>query len=271
MCDAGLHGRQVADRAPDVRRLAADAQAGPHVVQAARVPVAHGDDERPLATLRQADVRQDVDPGAHAVAHRLERRAQRREVRGEAAHEELARVLHDDDLGRQDAGERADAPDEGVARVVDDMVARERPAEPRARRAGRQDDQRVAQREAVAQLLRRDRREVHGERGDADVARIGGVAAERSGAGARLAHLRVGRARDRKRGVAVKAAAHPADTREEIDDRVDRAGRRDRRVEPRVGGRGEAHLTGKLATGPVALQWVLSGACDNVRRARTRS
>jgi hypothetical protein len=238
--------------APDRRRLGAHGEPRPEVAEAApREAAADRDDERALAPLRQADVREHVDLRDDAVAEAvLELGAQGGEVLREAPHKELARVLHHDHVGAQDACERSDPRDEGVACVVDDVVLRKHPREAGARRAGRQNDRVVGQREHVAHVLGRHRPEVDRERLDSDVPGERRVAPERPRAVARLADLGVGGPDDLERRVALEAAAHAARAGEQVHDCV--VARPPRAVvAPGVDrGRGEGHARATVSRAP---------------------
>jgi hypothetical protein len=209
-----------------VRRLLADPQSGPQVCQ---IPAGQRppdrDHQRTLPFLRQAEVAEEVRASAGVIPQLGKAGQQAAQMPGEPPGHQLARVLHQDDLGPQHLGIPADLPDQAIACVVADVVAGQRAGEAGAGRAGRK-DRGPGHAHRGADLGRVGGCQVGLDRPDADVRLIGRVAAEGAAAGARLAQLCVGGTGDPEIGMGAEAVAHAAGPGEQVDDRPRRPGSR---------------------------------------------
>ena len=101
------------------------------------------------------------------------------QVAAESSGHELARVLDQDDVGPQNRGVLADAPDQAIAMIVAYVIIGYGAREARARRAGGQDNgPRHSGRHGLADLRGLGDREVRLDGHQPDIGGVGGVAAE---------------------------------------------------------------------------------------------
>src|ERR1700733_13634887 len=189
----GCPRRQIPDRPPHVRSLGVDAPAGPQRGQVAdreRPPDCY--DDGTLASLRQPEITEEMGARRHRVAKPRQPPGQAPQVPRESAHDQLARILDQDNVRPQQRGVLADLLDQAVAPIVAQVIARHGAREASAGRAGREHRGRLAgQAKRLADLRGIAARKVRGHRLDADAGRVAGVAAQRARTGARLAELGV--------------------------------------------------------------------------------